>query len=220
MCPPSLFLHVFTFVCALITHSQGNNDQELSFPYPDYSSNGYPYPDLNTNPFLYSIPSSRYKYYHFTLTNGYCNPDNFNQPCYLINNQFPGPAIFVNQFDFLQVTVVNLLNVSTAIHFHRLLQSHTAASDGVAFVTQDPILPGQTYIYQIDIEGQTGTYMYHGHVDLDLIWIHGPIIIRDNPKYHAALGSPYQYDIGLEHIFLLETISHPPSSNVHRWSSY
>lgn len=133
---------------------------------------------MNEN-FLYpDAMNSRLKSYTFVITEGIVQPDNYKQVGYLINGQFPGPTIYVNQYDLLQVTVVNLMTEPTTIHFHGLLQSQSLGSDGVPHVTQHPIMPNETYSYEILIGTQTGTFMYHGHVDFDIVFIHGALIIR------------------------------------------
>lgn len=129
----------------------------------------YLYPD-STN--------SRVKSYTFMITEGTVQCDNYVQSGYLINGQFPGPTIYVNQFDLLQVTVINMMNTPTSFHFHGLLQAQSLGSDGVPMVTQYPINPNETYTYEILIGTQTGTYMYHGHVNFDIVFIHGALIIR------------------------------------------
>lgn len=66
--------------------------------------------------------NNRLKSYVFVISEGIVQSDNYKQKGYLINNQFPGPTVFVNQFDMLRVTVINLMDQPTAIHFHGLLQ--------------------------------------------------------------------------------------------------
>ena len=49
---------------------------------------------------------------------------------FLINDQFPGPTIYVNQHVLLQTTVVNLMTEPTTTRFHGLLQAQSLGSDG------------------------------------------------------------------------------------------
>lgn len=129
----------------------------------------YCYPDTH---------NSRVKSYVFEITEGIVQPDNYRQMGYLINGMFPGPTIYVNQHDLLQVTCINRMSEPTTLHFHGLLQAQSLGSDGVPDVTQHPIMPNETYTYEILIGTQTGTFMYHGHVRFDIVYIHGALIIR------------------------------------------
>jgi len=62
--------------------------------------------------------------------------------------------------DIFDVHVVNQLKVPTSIHWHGLLLPND--QDGVAFITQFPIYPGQTYPYRFPLK-QCGTYWMHAH---------------------------------------------------------
>ncbi len=62
--------------------------------------------------------------------------------------------------DTFDVHVVNQLKVPTSIHWHGLLLPND--QDGVAFITQFPIYPGQTYPYRFPLK-QCGTYWMHAH---------------------------------------------------------
>jgi FtsP/CotA-like multicopper oxidase with cupredoxin domain len=58
--------------------------------------------------------------------------------------------------------VTNNLPESTAIHWHGLMVPNS--QDGVPFITQPPIKPGQTFTYEFPIrDGNAGTHMYHSH---------------------------------------------------------
>lgn len=64
------------------------------------------------------------------------------------------------QFD---VTLKNNIPVSSAVHWHGVILPND--QDGVAFVTQFPIYPGQSYRYQFPIK-QSGTFWMHSHLGL------------------------------------------------------
>ncbi len=64
------------------------------------------------------------------------------------------------QFD---VTLRNNIPVSSSVHWHGVLLPND--QDGVAFVTQFPIYPGQSYRYKFPIK-QSGTFWMHSHVGL------------------------------------------------------
>ncbi|MGK2850331.1 MAG: multicopper oxidase family protein [Candidatus Limnocylindrales bacterium] len=76
------------------------------------------------------------------------------------NGTVPGPTIRVTEGDTVEIEVTNKLDVSTSIHWHGLHVPND--QDGVAGITQDPILPGETYSYRF-IAPHAGTFMYHSH---------------------------------------------------------
>jgi FtsP/CotA-like multicopper oxidase with cupredoxin domain len=76
------------------------------------------------------------------------------------NNQLPGPIIRVKEGDNVRVVIHNELDESTAIHFHG--QSIVNSMDGVPFITQPPIKPGETFTYEF-VTKPSGSHMYHSH---------------------------------------------------------
>jgi len=80
---------------------------------------------------------------------------------YAYNGMVPGPMIRVTEGDRVRVIVKNnMTDESTAVHWHGLLIDN--ASDGVPFLTQPPIKPGETYTYEFTATN-SGTHMYHSH---------------------------------------------------------
>jgi FtsP/CotA-like multicopper oxidase with cupredoxin domain len=76
------------------------------------------------------------------------------------NNQVPGPQIRVREGDRVRIVVRNNLEQSTAVHFHGLEVPND--QDGVPFITQPPIKPGETYTYEFTAPNP-GSHMYHSH---------------------------------------------------------
>ncbi|MES2304337.1 MAG: multicopper oxidase domain-containing protein [Gemmatimonadota bacterium] len=76
------------------------------------------------------------------------------------NGQVPGPQIRVRQGDRVRVNLTNKLEESTAIHFHGL--ELPVAMDGVPFITQPPIKPGESFTYEFTVPNY-GSHMYHSH---------------------------------------------------------
>ena len=76
------------------------------------------------------------------------------------NGVVPGPQIRVREGDRVRIVVKNELDESTAIHFHGLELPND--QDGVPFITQPPIKPGQTYTYEF-VAPNAGSHMYHSH---------------------------------------------------------
>ena len=78
------------------------------------------------------------------------------------NGVTPGPEIRVTEGDTVRIHVTNELPQSTAVHWHGLVVP--VAMDGVPFITQPPIKPGETFTYEFTIrDGNAGTHMYHSH---------------------------------------------------------
>ena len=78
------------------------------------------------------------------------------------NDQVPGPQIRVTSGDRVKVILHNQLPESTAIHFHGLELPN--AMDGVPFITQPPVKPGQSFTYEFVVPNH-GSHMYHSHHD-------------------------------------------------------
>jgi FtsP/CotA-like multicopper oxidase with cupredoxin domain len=76
------------------------------------------------------------------------------------NGQLPGPEIRVREGDRLRINVRNDLPESTAVHFHGLIVPNDM--DGVPFITQPPIKPGQSFTYEFTVRN-AGSHMYHSH---------------------------------------------------------
>ncbi|KAI0390693.1 multicopper oxidase [Xylariaceae sp. FL0594] len=117
--------------------------------------------------------------YEFTITDGEGNPDGVHRKMMLINGEFPGPLIEMNEGDELSVKVVNKASNATAIHWHGIYQNGTNWMDGAAGVTQCPIVPGRSFEYRFNVTGQSGTYFYHGHQGVQsLDGIVGPMVVH------------------------------------------
>ena len=68
-----------------------------------------------------------------------------------INGTMPGPLIEVHEQQIVRAHVHNnMRSEAITLHFHGQRQRGTPWMDGVAFVTQCPVLPGQTFTYQVN----------------------------------------------------------------------
>jgi FtsP/CotA-like multicopper oxidase with cupredoxin domain len=76
------------------------------------------------------------------------------------NGQIPGPQIRVKEGDRVRLVIKNELPESTAVHFHGVEVPND--QDGVPFVTQPPVKPGQSYTYEFTAPNP-GSHMYHSH---------------------------------------------------------
>jgi FtsP/CotA-like multicopper oxidase with cupredoxin domain len=73
----------------------------------------------------------------------------------------PGPELRVRQGDLVQVELRNEdVEQGVTIHWHGIDVPN--AEDGVAGVTQNAVLPGESYTYRFRAE-QVGTFWYHAH---------------------------------------------------------
>jgi hypothetical protein len=76
------------------------------------------------------------------------------------NGTWPGPRVEVTEGDTVRAIFKNNLDESTGIHFHG--QRLPNKMDGVPHITQDPILPGDSFTYEF-VAKSTGSHMYHSH---------------------------------------------------------
>ena len=76
------------------------------------------------------------------------------------NGSCPGPTIQINQGDRVRVIFENRLPESTTVHWHGL--EIPIEQDGVPWISQKPIPPGEKYTYEFTVH-QEGTFFYHAH---------------------------------------------------------
>jgi manganese oxidase len=77
------------------------------------------------------------------------------------NGQIPGPQIDVQYGDHIRIVVENQLDQPTVLHLHGMTVPN--AMDGVPYITQDPIMPGQVWSYELTVKDPPGMYVYHSH---------------------------------------------------------
>ena len=99
----------------------------------------------------------------------------------------PGPELRVRQGQPVRITVVNKLDEDTTVHWHGIRLPN--AMDGVPGLTQKPIRPGESFVYEFT-PPDAGTFWYHPHVDSAAqvgFGLYGPLIVTD-PDEPAGLG--------------------------------
>ena len=117
------------------------------------------------------------------------------------NGQVPGPMIRVREGDRIRVSVTNELPESTSVHFHGVEMPND--QDGVPFITQPPVKPGETYTYEFTVPN-SGSHMYHSHhnstkqVGLGLL---GAFIVE--PKQPRAIEK-----VDVDHTLILNDGAH------------
>ncbi|MDQ6984919.1 MAG: multicopper oxidase family protein [Candidatus Dojkabacteria bacterium] len=77
------------------------------------------------------------------------------------NGEIPGPEIRINLGDTLKVNFTNNLPDETTIHWHGVRVPN--AMDGVPGVNQEPIAPGDSFVYEFTPK-DAGTFWFHPHV--------------------------------------------------------
>lgn len=78
------------------------------------------------------------------------------------NGSTPGPTIEAVEGDRIRLYVTNRLPEPTTVHWHGLIVP--SGMDGVAGLSQAPIPPGETFVYEFTLT-RPGTFMYHPHYD-------------------------------------------------------
>ncbi|KAH6646044.1 multicopper oxidase [Truncatella angustata] len=121
--------------------------------------------DINTD-YELSTPEGVTRTFDFDVieADNWTGPDGVvKEKVMLINNQYPGPALYADWGDTLVITVTNSMTTNgTSIHWHGLRQHHTNIHDGANGVTECPIAPGQSKTYTFRAT-QYGTSWYHSH---------------------------------------------------------
>jgi FtsP/CotA-like multicopper oxidase with cupredoxin domain len=124
------------------------------------------------------------------------------------NGQSPGPTIEVVEGDRVRIFVTNKLPEHTSIHWHG--QRLPNGMDGVSGLTQAPIPPGKTFVYEF-VAQRAGTFMYHPHADEMVqmamgmmgLWVTHP----KDPKFAA---------VDRDFVFLLAAYDIDPGSGTPR----
>ena len=133
------------------------------------------------------------------------------RPLITINGHMPGPTIIARRDQRLLVTVYNELpNVEgISIHWHGMHQRETTLMDGVAFISQNPILTYQSYRYDFKAS-PAGTHWYHAHSGAQRTdGLYGALIvtqddelgdlnITDSPEQHTLLLMDWQRDPSID----------------------
>ncbi|KAF9461173.1 laccase [Collybia nuda] len=135
------------------------------------------------------------------IVNKDISPDGFTRSGVLAGGAantaaFPGPLIKGSKGDSFQLNVINGLTDSsmlrsTSIHWHGLFQEGSGWADGPVGVTQCPISPNHSFLYQFSVPNQAGTFWYHSHLSTQYCdGLRGAFVVYDQADPHASL-----YDI-------------------------
>ena len=88
-------------------------------------------------------------------------PGTFKQ-AWAYNGMVPGPTLKPELGDRVEIVLTNKLPEPTTIHFHGM--TVPPEMDGVPAISQDAVLPGETFTYEFEIKN-SGSNMYHSHFD-------------------------------------------------------
>ncbi|KAH9479059.1 Laccase-2 [Psilocybe cubensis] len=130
------------------------------------------------------------------------SPDGFTRSAVLAGSSmdslsFPGPVITATKGDTFHLNVIDELKdpsmmMSTSVHWHGFFQKRSSWADGVSGVTQCPIAPGHSFMYEFSTGDQTGTYWYHSHFSTQYCdGLRGAIVVYDPEDPHKDL---YDFD--------------------------
>ncbi|HEY1422116.1 MAG TPA: copper oxidase [Candidatus Acidoferrum sp.] len=105
------------------------------------------------------------------------------------NGSCPGPTIQVQQGDRVRIHVENRLPESTSMHWHGL--EVPIEQDGVPYVSQKPIAPGETFTYEFTVH-QEGTFFYHAHSAMqEMIGLLGMFIAHPRSAHSPKVDHDY-----------------------------
>ncbi|CAX40996.1 iron transport multicopper oxidase precursor, putative [Candida dubliniensis CD36] len=138
------------------------------------------------------------------------NPDGvLERPMIGFNGSWPLPTLRVKKGDTVNLYLINGFDDrNTSLHFHGLFQHGTNQMDGPEMVTQCPIPPGETFLYNFTVDDQVGSYWYHSHTSGQYgDGMRGVFIIDDD-------DFPYDYDE--EVILTLGEHYHDFSDDLHK----
>ena len=115
---------------------------------------------------------------------------------FTFNGQVPGPEFRVREGEWIKVEATNRTEEMHTIHWHGVDVPYTM--DGVPMITQDPIHPGETFVYRFQAK-PAGTRFYHCHWGTPLHMssaLHGSFII-DSDDDPIRKAFPYERDYTL-----------------------
>ncbi|KAG6864043.1 hypothetical protein C0991_000692 [Blastosporella zonata] len=137
-----------------------------------------------------------------TVTNEVIAPDGFKRS-----------AILGSKFRFNvenDLTDTSML-MGTSIHWHGFFQKGTNYVDGVAGVSQCPISPKESFLYEFTANDQAGTFWYHSHFGTQYCdGLRGPFVVYDD-------NDPLKWSYDVDDANTVITLSewyHTPSPSI------
>ncbi len=109
---------------------------------------------------------------------------------YGFNGQHPGPLIRVPQSATVIINFTNHLDLPTTVHWHGVRLDNRF--DGVPGITQDPVAPGGSFVYEVFFK-DAGIYWYHPHVREDIqqeLGLYGNMLVESSdPGYFSPVNA-------------------------------
>ena len=172
-------------------------------------------PPLRTSPIAVVQAPPQYKgkkvVYHLYIRDTLVNFTGKTRRAIAVNGQIPMPTLEFTEGDTAEIYAHNELNESTSLHWHGLFLPNK--EDGVPNLTQMPIAPKTTHLYQFPII-QHGTHWYHSHSGLqEQIGMYGNFVMNKQPN--APHFRKNIDDLPTVPIVLSEWTDYNPN-NVHR----
>src|SRR5271165_7434486 len=129
---------------------------------------------------------------------------------WVYNGTCPGPTIQITQGDRVRIMVENALPESTTMHWHGL--EVPIDQDGVPWISQKPIAPGEKYVYEFTLH-QEGTYFYHSHGAMqEMMGMIGLFILHPETPYQPRVD--HDYGIILQEWAILPDSTVPNTANM------
>jgi len=113
----------------------------------------------------------------------------------VVNNSYPGPWIQACWGDriYVNVTVDATFTNGTTLHWHGIRQNQTMHMDGVPGITQCPIPPGGSFLYNFTAT-QYGSSWYHSHYSRQYAdGVLGPIVSYLSPCFADIPGTDRRF---------------------------
>ncbi|KAG6792770.1 hypothetical protein POTOM_001928 [Populus tomentosa] len=117
------------------------------------------------------------------------------KPIVTVNGRFPGPTLVAREDDTVLVKVVNHVKYNVSIHWHGIRQLRTGWADGPAYITQCPLQPGQSFVYNFTITGQRGTLLWHAHILWLRATVHGAVVILPKRGVPYPFPTPHREEV-------------------------
>jgi manganese oxidase len=126
------------------------------------------------------------------------------------NGTCPGPTIEAAQGDRVRIVLENRLPEPTTMHWHGLEIPN--AMDGMPYISQKPILPGERFAYEFTLH-QNGTFFYHSHGAMqEMMGMMGIFVLH--PQRAFAPQVDHDFGIVLQEWALLPNNSIPNTAGM------
>lgn len=159
----------------------------------------------------YDVFSQNIVRYDLTIKDTLVNFIGKQKRAIAVNGHIPMPTLTFTIGDTAEILVHNKLKEETSLHWHGLFLPNK--EDGVPYLTQMPIKPGETFTYRFPII-QTGTHWYHSHSGLqEQIGMYGNFVMlkqKNDTSFRKNID-----DLPTIPIVLSEWTDYKPG-NIHR----